>query len=484
MTIKNFLSLKKTFRKVKTPILGAGVYAFNRIGPEHFIPDYKLLSLYSSKETNLIKKDIEVFCLEEKIGKRLKPRNSSSLLCHPETQKYLRRFERPIILLYKSSRRIEKLAKELNFRIAISPRRFGKQLFEDKIKFRKILQKIGVSPTPGRIISFSSLRLSSFSSFRKEFGSPFVIQHPRKGGGKGTFFIKNEIGFKKAKEVIREKPTKKIIVAKFIKGPSPSITGCVTRFGILSTSPQYQICDIPLLYSRSIGSGLFCGHDWSASNFSKRILSQAKEIVEKVGNYFKKNGYKGIFGLDFVLDGQREKLYLTECNPRLLGSMPTLTMVELLNQGLPIIAFHLLEYLEIPYEIDPKKINEILWQRKEGAQMCLHNPFQREVIQTKELEAGAYKISQKSKVPSTRAQDEGKSQRLELVRPGYALKHLKNKNEFLLTEGLQKKGAKIQSYQRLGRILTQKRVLNEDLKDLRPEVKKFLKLTLKSFDLK
>jgi histone H3/H4 len=45
-----------------------------------------------------------------------------------------------------------------------------------------------------------------------------------------------------------------------------------------------------------------------------------------------------------------------------------------------------------------------------------------------------------------------------------------------LTDGIQKKGAKIQPFQRLCRILTQKRVLNESLKDLKPEVKEFIKL--------
>lgn len=471
MVIKDLPSLKKFFKKNKKSIFGAGVYAFLRLGPEEFIPNYQTLSLYSSKETKLIKKDIPVFCLEEKVKKRFLPRNSTTLLSHSLTLKFLSRFENPLILVYKSSKKLEKISKKFNFTLAVSPFRFGKKLFEDKIKFRKILSKIKVIPTPGRIIPFSFLNFSSFFDFKKEFGLPFVIQHPRQGGGKGTFFIRHLGDFERVKKALHKKPTEKIIVAKFIEGPSPSITGCVTKFGILSTYPQYQICDIPILYSRPIGSGLFCGHDWSTARFSKKILSQAKETVERVGNYFKKKGYKGIFGIDFVQDQREEKLYVTECNPRLLGSMPALTMIELKHGIPPILAFHLLEYLEIPYEIDKKKILEQLWQKREGAQMLLCSPKSQQAIQAGEIEPGVYKIVISNRQPVT--------SKLKFLRPGYKFSHLKKKNEFLLTDGLLRKGSQIKPFQRMARILTQKRVLNRDLKDITPKTKGLIKLVIR-----
>lgn len=463
MTIKDLHSLKKFFRKNKKFVFGAGVCTFLRLGPEEFIPNYQILSLYSSKETKLIKKDIPVFCLEEKIKKRLSPRNSTTLLSHPLTLKFLSCFEKPLILVYKSSKKLENISRKFDFTLAISSSRFGKKLFEDKIKFRKVLSKIGVSPTPGRIVPFSLLISSSFFDFKREFGLPFVIQHPRQGGGKGTFFIGHLEDFEKAKRTFQEKPAKEIIVAKFIEGPSPSITGCVTKFGILSTYPQYQLCDIPILYSRPIGSGLFCGHDWSAAKFPKKILFQAREIVEKVGNYFEKQGYKGIFGIDFVEDQKEGKLYVTECNPRLLGSMPTLTMIEL-NQGIPpILAFHLLEYLGIPYKIDKKKILEQLWQKKEGAQMLLCSPKSQQAIQAGEVEPGVYKMAKK---------------KLEFLKTGYKFSHFKKRDEILVSDGLLEKGTKIAPFQRLARILTKERVLDQGLKDITPKSKELIKLLI------
>lgn len=470
MEIKNNKDIKNFFKKNKVPVFGTSVYAFERLGPENFIEDYKLISLYDSKETDLIRKDISVFCLENETGKRLRPRNSTSLLCHQKTQEFLKKNSKkkhPLILVYKTSTKMEKMAEKYNFKLAVAPFRFGKKLLENKAKFRRILKKIGVAVPPGRIVSLSFLQNKRLKELKREFGFPFVMQHPQKGGGKATFFIKDSKSFNTAKQFLRREKTKEIIIAKFIKGPSPSITGCVTRQGILSTRPQYQICDEPLLNRKPRRGGLFCGHDWSSSDFSKNVLDQAKENVDKVGNYFKKLGYKGIFGLDFILDKSAEKLYVVECNPRLLASFPALTMVQVENGETPIIAFHLLEYLKVPYNIDIERVNWQMWKKKEGSQMYLHNPIEKGAVQREEFRAGIYR--------------EGKERNkmdLRFVRDAYQFSDLKSKAEYLFTDGIQKKGSEIKRYQRF-RILNKDSVLKKDFKTVDEKTRTFLKATVR-----
>lgn len=469
MGIKNISDIKKNFKKVKNSIFGGAVYAFERLGPENFVENYQLLSLYNSKETELIKKDIPVFCLEEKIERKIKPRNSTSLLSSQEVQDYIEKNsekEKPVILIYKSSYKLERLAKNKNWILAIAPKKFGKKLLENKVKFRRILEKIKVPIPPGRIVSLSFLRYKKLIELEKEFGLPFVIQHPEKGGGKGTFFIKGEKSFLRTKQFLRREKPKEIIISKFISGPSPSITGCVTRYGILSTRPQYQICDELLLNSRPNRGGLFCGHDFSlAKNFSKKVLFQAKEAIDKVGSYFKRIGYKGIFGLDFILDEREENLYVVECNPRLLATFPVLTMVQVGNGEPPIIAFHLLEYLNVPYDIDVRKINSQMWQKKEGAQMFLHNPLQKSIKIKKDFKAGVY-IKKKNKI--------------NFSREGYNLSHIKKDNEFLFTDGIPLKSSFFKKNQRI-RIVSKKGVLEKNGKKIKNSVKDFLKKSIKEF---
>ncbi len=452
--IKDLETLKTFFHElVKIPIFGVGVYAFNRLGLADIVPNFRILALRYSPDTKLMEKDLKVLSLEKGMGtKHIKEsRNSTTILRHPRTEKYLEKFKNPALIVYKSSSRMERVCHQHGWTLAVAPLKFGKALFENKVKFRRLLEEIGVPVPPGKIKKPQDLH---YGHLINTLGLPFVIQHPTRGGGKGTFFIRNEYDFNQARKKLRirikegqELPAKapeEIIVARFVKGPSPSITGCVTRHGILSTCPQMQVLDIPELFNPQKGSGLFCGHDWSYP-LDENIRNQAYEIVEKVGKYFQSQDYKGIFGLDFVMDEKEEKLYVTEANPRLLATFPTITMAQIRLGEPPIIAFHLLEYLNIDYDIDVKGVNQLMRQPKQGAQMFLHNLTGRWARNHGEIKSGIYKLGSK----------------LEFVRSGYALKHLKNEDEFLVTEGVPFKKSHFSPNRRLCRILTLKGVLKD-----------------------
>jgi len=482
--ISDLPSLKRFFRdNVHTPIFGVGVYAFDRIGLEGIVPNYRLIALRYSRDTKIIEKDIPILSLEKGMGiKHLNiPRNSTSILEHARTKKYLAKFKNPAVIVYKASSKMERICRENNWTLVAPPVKFGKKLLEDKIKFRKILEEIGVPPPPGEVLPAKNL---DFYKLKTKYGLPFVLQHPRRGGGKGTFFIRSQDDWRTAikklhvqeiegEEIVEDISGLEVIVAKYISGPSPSITGCVTRHGILYTYPQYQLIDIPELYNPQKGSGLFCGHDWSSSKFSEDALKQIYSSVEKIGEYFQALGYKGIFGVDFVLDdppaGGNQGLYITECNPRLLGSFPVLTMAQLANNEPPILAFHLLEYLDINYELDIEGINKLMRQPKRGTQMFLHNLTGSWARSHKRVRAGVYR------------RNDGERK---FLRPGYSFKHLKNKGEFVLTDGVLQKKAHYSPNRRLCRIITNRRVLSKNKKQLTPWAKLVAETTYKSFGLK
>lgn len=467
--IRNLQDLKNFFSHLDTPILGIGVTAFNRLGLEEIIPNYQTICLRYSLDTQLIEKDLPVLSLEKKIAPEhlFGKRNSTTVLAHPKTQAYLKSFKKkPALLFYKVSSKIEKICQKNGWQMLANPKRFGKETLENKIKFRKIQEELGLTPIPGEVADFLKL---DFKSLSKKYGLPLVIQHPTKGGGKGTFFIKSKEDFEdlKARKGKRFEGIE-VIVAKFIKGPSPSLTGCVLRQGIVYTNLQYQLLDIPQLFSPKKGSGLFCGHDWSASDFPKEISLQAYDYAEKLGRYFQKIGYQGIFGLDFVLEEKTGKLYPTECNPRLLGSFPVLPMVQIKNGEIPLLALHLLEFLKADYEIDIHEINQMVQQKKIGAQMILHNLEEKGTKNFKKLKAGVYQLSNK---------------KLEFVRPGYALRHLKNPGEFVLTDGVPFLGTRFSSNERLMRILTLDQVL-ENYRSLNPQAKKIVQQVYQGLDLR
>ena len=481
MIIRDLKTLKELFKSIKTPIFGVGVYAFDRLGLEKLISNYKILVLRYSLDTKLIEKDIEMLSLEKTMGtKHIKqPRNATTLIARSEIiKKYLNKFENPALYVHKASTKMEKACEENNWKLLTNPTIFGKQFLENKINFRKLLEDMNVAVPPGKIASIENLH---YGHLINKYGLPFIIQHPTKGGGKGTFLIKNQEDFQKTMDRLNRSiddedeekkivPATKVIVAKFIKGTSPSITCCITKDGILSTNLQHQVLDIPELYNPEKGFGLFCGHDWTSSNFDEKISKQAYEYTQKIGDHFKKLGYKGIFGLDFVLSKKTNRLYVIECNPRLLGSYPTLNMAQLLNNEPPLLAFHILEFLNIDYQIDIKEINKLIRQKKNGAQMILHNLSGHWARNRNEIKAGVYGLE---------------NNKLKYLRTGYDLKHLKDKEEFLLADGVSLKKSHFSPNRRLCRILTLNSVLDDSkYKELTPWAKKVAEIVYESFSMK
>ncbi len=478
MLIKDLASLKEYFSQIKTPIFGAGVYVFNRLGLEDIYSNYRILALRYSLDTKLIEKGIKVLSLEKGMGTRhiREPRNATTVISHSKTKEYLKKFQNPAILVYQPSKKMEEVCQENGWELLNNPTSFGKDLLENKIKFRRILKELGIAVPPGKIASASKLH---YGHLINRYGLPFVIQHPTKGGGKGTFFINNKEDFDQAYKKLHKKwdednekevtPPDEVIVAQFIQGSSPSITACVTKHGVLSTNLQYQILDAPKLYNPEKGSGLFCGHDWTSSRFSDSINYQAYEAVEKIGQYFKELGYKGIFGLDFVLDEKKEKLYIVECNPRFLGSYPVINMAQLINNEPPILAFHVLEFLGNDYQIDKNEINYQMRREKIGAQMILHNLTTKWARNHKQIKAGVYKL---------------RKNKLKYIREGYDLKHLREKEEFLLADGVSLKHSHFSPNRRLCRILTLNQCLADDYKNLNPWAKQVSETVYSAFEMK
>jgi len=464
----------------KYVFFGLGVNAFNRLGPEYFIPNYQIISLRSPLENKLIEKDIKVFSLEEGMGSKHinAPRNSNTLIKDKRTQDYVWSFKdrQPVFMVYKPFLSMQKVAKENDWILCANPYSFGKKLFENKIRFRRILKKLNLPVPPGKIIKNPHDLIKKFSSFEEKFGLPLVIQHPARGGGRGTFFINSK---KEAKAILGNLEDDTLVL-KYVKGSSPSITGCVTPWGIAYTYPQYQVLDQGACYNlkSKTGNGLWCGHDWTFSKdgFNKKTLDQIYQATERVGKYLRSKGYRGIFGLDFIQDEITGEVFIGECNPRLLGSFPVLSMVQARNGEVPIIALHILSFLELSpdqHNVMRRIIDDLVISMKKpklGAQLVMHNKEGRWARNKDTLKPGIYKLN-------------NKNDRLVFLRRGYRLNDLEKNEEFLLSDGLPHKMSPFSPNRRILRFMTLNQVL-ESQKSLTPWARKATNLVYKKLKLK
>ena len=421
----NQRNINQVLANFPNPVLGVSMQAFKRIGPDKIFPNFKIACLIYADEIEVIKKSgTEVFCLEEYPEKTLtRNKNITTIFRNKFARSFLGQkttlSEKPIIILQKSNRFIEKIAQKNDWILAVNDfDLFGKLC--QKTFFRKILKKLNISKIPGEIMKIKSL---NYKRLRRKYKRGFVIQEPKGESGTGTFFIYSQRDFDKVIEKLQGSLSSDshVVVTSFIKGFYPSITACVTKRGSLQLPPQIQLIDIKELFPAHKGNGVFCGHDWSAAKkIKKKSVQKMRKIVEKVGEFLQKEGFKGIFGIDFLVDERTGATYPVELNPRLVGTLPTSTLLQEKHREIPLIAFHVLEFANASYDFNIEEMNNSFNNEKEGAHFFIISPYKAYKI-TGHIKAGVYRI---------------RSRRLEFLRDGYDLVSLKNKEEFVLTDGI------------------------------------------------
>ncbi len=82
------------------------------------------------------------------------------------------------------------------------------------------------------------------------------------------------------------------------------------------------------------------------------VPEKVQEIARKFGDRLWREGYKGVFCVDFLLDTDTNDVYLGELNPRISGASPPTNLITTTYGGLPLFLFHLLEFLDVDYDID------------------------------------------------------------------------------------------------------------------------------------
>jgi predicted ATP-grasp superfamily ATP-dependent carboligase len=458
----NNLNDARPYFAISSPqVVGVGVNVFNRLGLGKVNDYYCVGALQNNDEDALLGGQIKQIFSLEKQGVNLNELklNSQSLLKHQSFVDFLQNFKRRIFLLiYEPSESLERLAKKLNVNLIGNSSRLYKKL-ADKNNFRKIAKKLDLE-----IIESQLLKLPfDFEKVAHNLGEKLFVQLKNAGGGKGNFIINNQT---EVDELAQKYPREEVIVSRFVDGYSPSITGCVTKYGVFYLPPQLQILDQDILVAAERGTGQFCGHDFSTDLINEEIKKQAYSSVEKIGSYLKKIGYKGIFGLDFLWDEKKKKLYVVECNPRLLGVHPTQTLIQIANNEIPLILWHTLEFLGATYKVDYEKIQKQYLNHKfNGSHLIISNLKKEKVVFKPNLKAGTYSFS---------------GQEIKFERAEHDFASLL-KNEFILTDGIPQNERQVRVWMRLCRIITREKVLASDFKTLNPWAQNLVRELRKKF---
>lgn len=312
------------------------------LGVEELIPSYHILY---SENSQLV---VPIANCGIDIKNFPKPANSKAfntakLLQNPSLQDYIKRntHEIPDVLVFKNDKKIQEVCKKLNYNLLNPDPSFAHYL-ENKVEFAKFVDSTQIFKQPD-YQTFEKLEDVSYSNVSAEFGREFVVQFFYGHSGNCTFFIGNEAELQELQE---KYPLRKGKVVKKIEGPTYTINACVTRLGVVIGGISEQITGVSALTSSKGGT---VGNDFTQRHLTDGLRADLVLKTMQFGEVLMKESYRGIFGLDIILDRDEDTFYLIEANLRQVMSCSYFSYLQRLSKNVPIMLWHTLELLNHNY---------------------------------------------------------------------------------------------------------------------------------------
>ena len=245
----------------------------------------------------------------------------------------------------------ERLADEAGLDVAFPPAALRTRL-DSKIVTTRLGERGGrperaERARPGARPTRSSLTLAAGAGL----GRDLVVQTPYGDSGQTTFFIASEADWD---DVADELVDEELKVMQRIDPREAAIEGVITRHGTLVGPLMTELAGFPEL--TPYGGG-WCGNDVFPTALSERHRELARATRRRWASGCGEEGYRGYFELDFLADADTGELYLGELNPRVTGASSMTNVTAVAYGDMPLFLFHLLEFMDVDYEIDVDELN-------------------------------------------------------------------------------------------------------------------------------
>lgn len=173
----------------------------------------------------------------------------------------------------------------------------------------------------------------------------FILQFNRTHTGSGTLLINSK---RQLDDLKKRFPEREARLSTFIDGPIITSNNTVWNNRILVGNISYQITGLKPFTDNPFAT---IGNDWAVVKtiISKKQLSDYRRLVNAIGKRLTTDGWRGLFGIDAIIDKKTGKVFLLEINAR----QPASTSYESILQfgkdssGTTTFAAHLASLLGI-----------------------------------------------------------------------------------------------------------------------------------------
>lgn len=400
--LKNMSEVRHFFRTNSTPIYFVGATPVNLLGLDRWVRKFSYISYYDGWDGH----HPRVFTPSEKPQTDFQSAEEINnwLLENPEVREYIDTHTapggpRPKIAMVFFDEETEAICEELGYDLILPSAELRNHL-DSKIVTTELGNAAGAHSVPnvlGTADTYSALQELARDA---KLGDDLVVQTPYGDSGKTTFFITNESDWNEhSKDIIGEQ----LKVMKRINNQPVAVEAVLTRCGTVVGPILTELAGYKELTPYKGG---WCGNEMHPNVVTDGQRARAIELVRKVGEGLKSTGYRGFFEVDVLVDTDTDEVYLGELNPRISGASAITNVTAGAYADVPLFLFHLLEYLDVEFELDVDEINA-RWEELSGADVWSHMIIKEtdDIVQyiTHAPRTGKYFLDSKGKLQFSRS---------------------------------------------------------------------------------
>lgn len=293
------------------------------------IPNYHIITNYNQFSAKLAKQYPHIILIKEK-----EQLDTKDLLQHAQTKQIVKKND--YILVFKNNAPIETACQKNGWKL-LNPNSKLADKIESKVSQIKWLRNLAKYLPPYQVNICGNITWD---------GRPFILQFNHSHTGSGTLFIDSQ---KKLNDLKLKFPQREVRTLNFISGPVFTNNNVVWDNKVLVGNINYQITGLTPFTDNKFAT---IGNDWALPHkiLSAKQILQYKKIATEIGKKLNQDGWKGLYGVDIIVDEKTGQLYLLEINARQPASTTFESQLQKMSSGSGASTFeaHLASLLDAP----------------------------------------------------------------------------------------------------------------------------------------
>ncbi|MGB8402517.1 MAG: biotin carboxylase [Mycobacterium sp.] len=368
--LRNMSEVRHFFRTNDVPVYFVGATPFNLLGLDRWVRRFTFIAYYDAWGPGQIvgtadvmhphvftpsHKPYQEFASGEEIN--------NWLLRNPEVRAHMQRGltpgVRPKVAMVFFDAETEAICAELGYDLILPPAELREHL-DSKIVTTRLGDEAGAPSVPNVLTNVDDWEQLTATAEKAGLGGELVVQTPYGDSGKTTFFISSEADWRKHADDIVGQDIK---VMRRINNRPVAVEAVLTRCGTVVGPFMSELTGYDELTPYRGG---WCGNEMFPDVLPAERRAKATQLVRRLGDRLAAEGYRGYFEVDVLVDTDDGEVYLGELNPRISGATSITNVTAGAYADVPLFLFHLLEYMDVDFELDVDEIND-RWEQLAGA---------------------------------------------------------------------------------------------------------------------